>query len=159
MENLTFRHKWRDFEGPAAEPYVFPSDPRKYRPLVHGRQPYPGIYRWLITPKTGSPRKHRVLIGQSENLRRRLYEYIKPSTKRDRDCNRLFRKALRDGDRITCHYLEFEAFAINGACLTFDALTSPFIRGLIENLMLMMSPGEGVVVLNMAKQDSWTIRS
>jgi hypothetical protein len=158
MFDLPFKYEWVTLKREGME-YTFPKDPS---PFLPGKvQPYPGVYRWKVTRQnSGEPKL--ALIGESGNLRTRLNQYIKPNNPKMRHWNELFRREIRRGARIECQTLSFESFTIRGACVSPDGvISSPFIRVLVENLMLMLSPEEmDVIVLNKDRgKDCWTRRS
>ena len=158
MFDLPFKYEWITLRREGME-YAFPKDPRLFLPGKF--QPYPGVYRWKINRQNASEPK-LALIGQSGNLRKRLNQYIKPNSPKMRGWNEFFHKEVSCGARIECQTLSFEPFTIRGACVSPDGvISSPFIRVLVENLMLMLSPEEmDVIVLNKDRgKDHWTRRS
>jgi hypothetical protein len=137
--------------------YEFPERPQSFLPGKYSA--YPGIYRWRISPR--NPQEPtKVLIGESSNLRKRLSQYIHPNNQEMKCWNMMFRKAVQGGAKVECQRLTFDPFTIRGALVSpFGVEGSPFVRRLVENLMLMLSPEEStVIVLNKGK-DCWTRRS
>jgi hypothetical protein len=117
------------------------------------------VYRWAIWPtnaanQSSHPCAH--YVGETENLRERVGEYLhprknKPSTEQ-RVTERLDEELARRR-RIELHTLWFEPFQliISGAnpiiCST-DELDDPFIRKMMENLAILARPS-GCELLNL----------
>jgi hypothetical protein len=159
MLDLPFSYKWVTLSDRDGVEYEFPRNPR---PFLPGRyQGYPGVYRWRVVPTAQSEPK-RVLIGESGNLRTRLNQYVHPNNPEMKTWNQVFRKHHRLGARVQCQLLTFEPFTIRGACVSPDSVSgSPFVRRLVENLMIMLSPEEmDTILLNKdGGRDRWTRRS
>ena len=93
-----------------------------------------------------------MLIGESESLLRRLNEYVKPRTPEEGRWNLKFHNELGSGFRIECHRLEVEPFRIKGVQLDSNALGDPFVRRLLENVMLIMQPKDRCLIMNKGKK-------
>ena len=157
MFNLPFTYAWEPLVNRDGEPYEFPRAPRAFLP---GKvSVYPGIYRWRITPK--NPQEPtKVLIGESGNLRKRLDHYVHPNSRAMKYWNRMFSKEVRGGAKVECELLTFDPFLVRTSCVSRVSVEkSPFVRRLVENLMLMLSPEELNVVLLNKGEDCWTRRS
>ena|ERR1700733_7772395 len=157
MFNLHFTYEWKPLVNMDHEPYEFPKPPRAFIP--GNRSPYPGIYRWRISPKDPQ-QPSRVLIGESGDLRKRLNHYISPNNQEMKHWKMMLEDALKREAKVECQLLTFSPFTVGAACISPQGVEqSPFVRRMMENLMLVLSFEElNVIVLNKGK-DSWTRRS
>jgi len=70
----------------------------------------PGVYRWARCLPNG--RLEPLYVGETENLYKRLGDYLKPSTQTEH--KQALGDEKRQGFHVRFELLEFEPFEING---------------------------------------------
>ncbi|MBI3896356.1 MAG: hypothetical protein HY313_10555 [Acidobacteria bacterium] len=105
----------------------------------------PGLYRWILHDHNGGC---QFLVGEADNLRRRVRDYLKSTEKRHVRIRRAFQGTLDSGGRIVLEILRFKPFMINGIAFSEDRLQDPFTRRLLENLCCALLQQQGFDLLN-----------
>ncbi len=146
--SITFKYDWVTVKSDLGEPYGYPQSIGLY---LGRKEPLPGIYRWKID-HLSSPSSQSVLIGESENLLRRLGEYVSPTTKEEAAWKARFTQELASGSRITLELLNLERASVGNAVFDKGDLGDPFLRKLIENALVLTQKEDGrCTVLNKAR--------
>ncbi len=135
---------WKNLESGPGESYRFPdiSTPHMKRYRI------PAVYRWVVLNHDGS--LEATYIGEAENVERRLKHYLKPG---DSQYTNLRIKATLEeyqsqGKDIRFQLVTFENFVINACNFGNDRLSDPFVRAVVENLVVLEAFQTGCKVLN-----------
>lgn len=135
MTDLEISFRWIPIQGLANAPYSFP---QAVSLSLRKQYERPGIYRWRVEREG----RVSVYIGETENIVRRLTQYLKPGS--TQITNRRLRDRLdyelHSGARISFDILLFDPFSINGYLYSTADLGSQEIRCFIENLLLSQLP-------------------
>jgi hypothetical protein len=90
-----------------------------------------------------------VYVGEAEDLRRRLGNYLSPGERKTAARVRsLLQEYQAQGKEIRLQSLQFEDFAVNSYVFEFANLSNPFARRAIENLVIVDTIRFGCKVLN-----------
>ena len=109
-------------------PYAYPMK----RAVLSGKSySLPAIYRWQLSCPQEKP---RFLVGETEDLYRRIGEYLAHKNEHHRNIRKEFDRCCASGGQVGIEILQFEIFVINGVIFSVDKVYDPFIRGVLENL-------------------------
>lgn len=145
MEHLKFEYHWHAVEGSPGVAYLFPGAVTHY---VTANYSLPAVYRWAILDTQG--RFVAVYFGETENLTRRIGQYLNPGRKQQTNIQlkERFDDELRKGSRIELRCLAFEPFSVCGRRFSLDDFRKGYVRRVLENLALALEHDAGPQVLN-----------
>ena len=137
MKNFEISFSWIAVQSSQSISYFFPAPVSSY---IRSQYRRPAIYRWLIE-RDG---KASTYIGETENLERRLYHYLKPgpSQKTNRRVREFLDEELAHGASIEFDVLCFEPFVINGREYSPEKLWEKEVRCFLENLLITQLSSE-----------------
>lgn len=115
--------------------------------LLHFPKLYPLPVVYLFRLDDGE--KTEVYIGETENMKRRVAHYRNPgpSQKTNIYLNKIMKKYLQSGGRITIHLMTFIKVEIDGKII--GGLDDKFVRRLLENAAILHAIQQGDQLLNM----------
>jgi hypothetical protein len=126
----------------AGQPYLYPGKKRLLRGANLRR---PAVYRWAIRREK---KRDAYLVGETDELDRRLGEYLSSRGKYHSDIRRRFDEYIGSGGRIGLETLRFGEFAINGVAFSENELKDPLVRRLLEALCCNIVRRQGFELLN-----------
>lgn len=145
MVEITPNFDWLSVVTKNGEPYFYPTGQSV---LSRDTLSRPVIYRWSLHTQDG---KREFLVGETENLYKRIGHYLKHGNPRNRhhiEIRERFDKVLDTGGAVSLETLKFEPFKINGVTFAPDRLHDPFGRLVLENLCCLQLADEGFQLLN-----------
>ena len=153
--SFELKYIWEPLKDSTGNPYRFPSRIQNYLPSRHDR---PGVYRWGIIPASGGDTvPQEILIGESGSLVRRLGEYVRPTTSAEEEWNLKFNSMTKAGYIIECRLLQFESFELASSRVSMEDQSNPFVRKLLENLLLIVESAGPWRILNKKRELKTTL--
>ena len=135
--------RWDDVESASGEFYRFPGVRTSYMRRYNSS----GVYRWGIFRSDGT--LEAVYIGEAEDIKRRLGDYLSPGTRKTAARVRALLKDYQaQGMEVRFQIVVFDDFAVNSCNFNCCNLTDPFARKAIENLVILEALHRGYKVLN-----------
>jgi hypothetical protein len=144
MMAIATNFDWKPVVNRKAEPYLYPNDLSTLSRDLNSR---PAIYRWSLGPQDG---RNEFLVGETENLYRRIGHYLKHKSGAHVEFRNSFDKARNSGREVSLQILKFEPFNINGIIFSLDRLHDPFVRLVLENLCCLQVLEDGSRLVNAA---------
>jgi hypothetical protein len=105
----------------------------------------PAVYRWVLRPRED---KERFLVGETEDLHRRLREYLEHASKHHQGIRKAFDQCTQTGGVVALEILEFQPFKMNQIEFSRNKLGDPFVRLVLENLCCACLQSQGFDLLN-----------
>ena len=142
MKDFQFEFRWSRLKDISGGDFICGTELGKLRSSFSG----PAIYRWVIE---FSGQSLKVYIGETEELGRRLYQYLNPGSTQHSNLRlrEEFLLAKAQGQEVFLERLEFEPFTLNGVRVSVEELNRKYIRRLLEALICLQL-NEGVISLN-----------
>lgn len=138
-----FELRWIDIESGQGKAYCFPGGPTSYMQ----RYCKPGVYRWAVFAADGVLKA--VYVGEAEDIRRRLKDYLHPGNRKTALRIEAFLRACQAADlQVRFQTVFFDDFAINRSEFKCAKLSDPFARKVVENLAVLQASGSNCQVLN-----------
>jgi hypothetical protein len=137
--SLNLKYDWIPLRTAEGAEYQFPSPLKQFLP---SDRTVSGINRWTVE-RSAAPTKPSVLIGESENLVRRLAEYAKPTTPEETVWNALFSAEVKAGSKIRLDLLKLEGASLDGAVFDQRDLGDPFVRKSIAGVLVTVQRRQG----------------
>ena len=134
--------RWEPVVGHADHLYAYPAQKQTVRATDIRR---PAVYRWAIRREG---KRDIYLIGETDNLDRRLSEYLRSRTKHHEGIRARFDDYLKLGAQVGLETLRFAEFAINGVTFSEGQLKDPLIRRMLEALCCAILSVGGFELLN-----------
>lgn len=126
------RYRWIPVEIDSGIPFEFSDNAIRSVPRILAK---PAVYRWAVFEKQIL---RKVCIGETEDLRRRVREYLKPDPLQETNkrLNAKFKMYIQDGLTVRLESLEIAPVHLNRVLICNQTLSDPFVRGLMENFTL-----------------------
>lgn len=142
MSGVCIPLEWIPVLTVAGEPYLFPMERRLLRAMDYRS---PGVYRWAMPSKT---KKNTYLVGETEDIYRRLGEYLKSPNTHHENIRRCFSKHIAAGGKVGFETLRFGGFSINDVTFVESELRNPHVRRLLEAICCITILRDGSELLN-----------
>lgn len=107
----------------------------------------PCVYRWAVYERDIL---RKVYIGETENLRKRVYQYFKPGPTQSTNLrlNAIFKNEIEAGMSIRLEILHVEPTYLNSIYLCDGNFSDQYVREMMENLTLADSDVTQCKILN-----------
>lgn len=145
--NLVMSYEWCPVERAPGVLYWFG---QTLTPHLRRTYAGPAVYRWRVRPGPEGQAELRY-IGETENLPRRLYHYLKPGPSQQTNLriHRILKRAVQCRARIRIEILNIASCAIDEWSLDTVNLADASLRRCLEELLVVASRREsGVEILN-----------
>jgi hypothetical protein len=137
-------YRWLSVDLENGVPFEFSESSLKTRRQLPQK---PSVYRWAVY-KGDILRK--VYIGETENLKKRVYRYIKPGKKPGTNLllNAILSEDVAKGANVRLEVLNIDPIYLNSVYLCDGILSDQYIRKMMESLTVVDSDVTQYEILN-----------
>jgi hypothetical protein len=138
------QYQWVSVEIDSGIPFEFSNNALR---LVRCIPTKPAVYRWAVFEKQVL---RKVYIGETDNLRRRIREYLNPGPTQhtNRRLNSKFKTYIQKELTVQLEILKINPIYLNNVYLCDDRLSDQYIRKMMENFTLADSDVTQYEMLN-----------